>query len=60
MLGRERLAAMPVGSTNPILKTSQEGLRARNVLRIKVDNKSIQSERGKAFFKTEGTKLECL
>jgi hypothetical protein len=60
MLGWKRLAAMPIRSTNPISKTSQEGLRARDVVRFKLDNKSIQSERDKGFFKSEGTKLECL
>jgi type IV secretory pathway VirB4 component len=30
------------------------------VLCFKLDNKFVLSERGKAFFKTEGTKRECL
>jgi hypothetical protein len=61
MLCRERLAAMPIRSTNPTSKKSQGGAERRwKVLCFKVDNKSIQSERGKAFFKSNETKLECL
>jgi len=61
MLGWERLAAMPIRSTSPISKRAQGGLEARKVLCLKVDNKSmVQSEQGKAYFKSEGTNLECL
>jgi hypothetical protein len=51
---------MSIRSTNPISKRSQGGLEARKVLCLKVDNKSIRPERDRAFFKTHGTKLECL
>jgi hypothetical protein len=60
MLGWKRSVAMPVGSTNPISRRSQGGPKAGKVLRFVMDNKSIQSERDKAFFKSDGTKLECL
>ena len=49
MLGRERLAAMPIRSTSPISKRFQGGLEAWEVPRFKLDKKSItQSERDKA------------
>ena len=61
MLGWEGLAVMPIRSTNPISKRSQEGLETRKVLFLKVDNKSIiQSEGDRAPLKPDGTKLECL
>jgi hypothetical protein len=60
MLAWEGLAATPIRSANPVSKRPQRGLEARKVLCLKVDNKSIPSERGKAFFKSDGTKLECL
>jgi hypothetical protein len=61
MLGWEPLAAMLIRSTNPISKRPEGGLKAGKVLCPKPDNKSIiQSERDKACFKSEGTKLECL
>jgi hypothetical protein len=60
MLGWKRSAAMPVRSTNPISRRSWGGPEARTVLSFRSDDKSIQWERDKAFFKTDGTKLECL
>jgi len=60
MLGCERSAAMPIRPTNLISKGSQEGLEARKALCFKVGNKSVQAEQVRAFFKTHGTKLECL
>jgi hypothetical protein len=60
MLGWKRSAAMPIRSTNPISKRSQGGLEARKALCFEVDNKSIHSEPGQEFFKSNGTKLECL
>ena len=43
------------------LKRSQGGgLGARKVFRFELDNKSIQTEHLRAFFRTDGTKLKCL
>jgi len=38
----------------------RRGLEAPQSPSFRSDDKSIRSERGKAFFKTDGTKLECL
>ena len=49
MLGWERLAAMPIRSTNPLSKRSQGTLRAGKGLRFKMDYKSmVRSEQDKA------------
>jgi hypothetical protein len=61
MLGWESSAARRIRFTNPTSKRSQGGQETPKDLSFKVDNESIaQPQLGKAFFKTDGTKLECL